>query len=154
MGLATCRPTGWRVTEGQDPGTEARWVDFESPASDRSTGAGLRYVTASVGPNETGLSGEDFISRMGAALINTHGESLRGWPTSVRVGSTGVVAIQGSYDKTISLVTEFVEITGWEAHFLMGEQHWFVGAVGLAEHRGELQAAHDQFFAGFRLLSP
>lgn len=109
---------------------------------------------ASVGPNGTGLSGEDFISRMGANLINTHGETLSGWPTSVRVGNTGVIAIVGNYDKVIRLVTEYYEMTGWDAHFLLGEQHWFITVVGRAEHRGELQAAHDQFFAGFRLLSP
>jgi hypothetical protein len=152
MGFATCKPADWRVTEGQDAGRS--WVQFESPGSDRNTGAGLRYVVASVGPNTTGKDGEEFFSAMGAALFNTYGEALGGKLSGVMVG-VDVPAIEGRY-ATMQWVTETeqVEVVGWEAHFLLGDQHWTVAVVGLAEFRGELGGVHDQFFAGFRPLAP
>lgn len=150
LGFSACYPRGWVISEEQESEQGTRLVNFMSPTSDRSTGAGLKFISVSVGPNPTDASGEDFLKAMATTMIQRYQQALAGWPHSIRVDEqTGVEA---KFQIALPFPTEVVDVVGWEGVLLVDSRAWTIVVLGRNEYADELQGIHDGFLANFHLL--
>ena len=149
--FSACYPRDWVISESDQPEQGVRLVNFESPSSNRSTGAGLKAISVSTYPNPTGASGEDFLKAMATELIQRYEQGLVGWPRSFKVGERE--GVEARFRMALPFPTEVVSVVGWEGAFLAEDgQAWGILLLGRSEYEAELQGIHDQFLANLQLL--
>jgi hypothetical protein len=149
-GFSACHPTGWVLSEQEDPEKATRWVYFDAPTSNRDTGEGLKVIALSVSPNATGKSGEEFLSSTALALIKQYSDFLVEWPYLVVVDERK--GVEANYQVGLPFQMGRVPVIGWKAIFLVGDQQWVLEVVGRNEYSDELQSIRDEFVARFHFV--
>jgi hypothetical protein len=147
LGFKACHPTGWTVSEQDDPEEAARWVTFSAPTSNRDTGEGLKLIAVRVSPNTTGKTGDEFLAASAVSLINEFSDWLIEWPYLVQIGDRDGVEV--NYQMGLLFQPGRVMVVGWKAYLLGGDQQWLIQAVGRTEYRNELAGIHDEFLVHF-----
>lgn len=150
LGFSACYPRGWVISEEEESEQGTRLVTFMSPTSDRSTGAGLKFISVAVGPNPTDASGEDFLKAMATTMIQRYQQALAGWPHSIKVDEQE--GVEAEFQIALPFPTEVVDVVGWEGAFQVDNQVWTMVVLGRNEYADELQGIHDEFLANFHLL--
>jgi hypothetical protein len=147
LAFKACHPAGWSVFDEEDPDESARWVTFNAPTSNRDSGEGLKMIVLRVGPNTTGKSGNDFLSASALSLIKEYSDLLLEWPYAIRVADHD--AVEANYQVALPFQSGRIELVGWKAYFLVGNQQWMIHAVCRSQYRSELEGIHDEFLAHF-----
>jgi hypothetical protein len=147
LGFKACHPTGWTVSEQDDPEEAARWVTFNAPTSNRDTGEGLKLIAVRVSPNTVGETGDEFLAASAVSLINEFSDWLIEWPYAVQIGDRS--GVEANYQMGLLFQGGRVMVVGWKAYVLGGDQIWLIQAVGRAEYRDELAGIHDEFLIHF-----
>jgi hypothetical protein len=150
LGFSACYPRDWVISEEEESEQGTRLVNFMSPTSDRSTGAGLKFISVAVGPNPTDASGEDFLKAMATTMIQRYQQALAGWPHSIQVDEQA--GVEAKFQIALPFPTEVVDVVGWEGVFLVDNQAWTMVVLGRNEYADELQGIHDEFLANFHVL--
>ena len=148
LGFRACHPSGWTVSEQDDPEEAARWITFNASTSNRDTGEGLKLIAVRVSGNPTGKTGDDFLAASAVSLINEFSERLIEWPYAVKIGNSD--GVEANYQMGLLFQAGRVMVVGWKAYLLSGDQQWLIQAVGRSEYRNELEIIHDEFLVHFR----
>ncbi len=149
--FSACYPKDWVISESDRPEQGLQLVSFESPSSNRSTGAGMKVISVSSYANPTGASGEDFSKAMATEFIQRYERGLVGWPRSFKLGEGDGVEV--NFRMSLPFPAEVVSVVGWEGAFLAEDgQVWGILFLGRSEYEAELQGIHDQFLANLQLL--
>jgi hypothetical protein len=149
IAFSACCPTGWAISDYEDAAQGIRGVLFQAPGSDRNSGAGLRTISVRVAPNTTGVSGDDFLNAAALALFRKYGNPLLDHIDTLQVD--GRVGVEAAYQRELPFATGTVQVTGWEAVFLVDNQQWTIEVVGRSEYRAELEGIHNEFLSHFTL---